>query len=170
MRFGDVKRWVVAGVLVGAMLSTVPAIAAVDAYLTIEGTQQGKIKGDASAERIPITGVTHDVIMATDRTSGVGSGKRQHGTITITKKIDMASPKLFQALNSHEVLREVTIGSQTSGSGAGKVAQTIELRNAVISGIRKNGNEESVTLDYDTIQVTYVNGSKSATDDWQAPN
>jgi type VI secretion system secreted protein Hcp len=169
MGIGIRKQWVAAGALMSALLWAVPATAALNMYLTIKGSKQGSIKGDGASGTIPIKAVTHDVVMASDHASGMASGKRQHGTITITKEIDRASPMLFQALNSHEVLSDVNIGSQTSGSGAGKIVQTIELKDAVISGIRKSGNEELITLDYDTIQVTHVDGSKSATDDWEAP-
>jgi type VI secretion system secreted protein Hcp len=94
------------------------------------------------------------------------SGKRQHSPITITKEIDRASPLLAQAMTGKEPLSQVTIVFGGSGSGAGKSAQKIVLTNATILSIRKAGNSEQITLDYQTIEVTYVSGSKSATDDW----
>ena len=34
--------------------------------------------------------------------TGLATGRRMHSTITITKEIDAASPKLFMASSSHE--------------------------------------------------------------------
>ena len=31
------------------------------------------------------------------------------------------------------------------------------------------GNRKQITLDYQTIEVTYTNGGKSAMDDWESP-
>jgi type VI secretion system secreted protein Hcp len=166
MRVGEIKRRVVTCVLVGALLPAVPAMAAIDAYMVIKGEKQGQIKGEAMSEKIAITSVSHDTVMAS---TGMASGKRQHGTITIRKEVDSASPKLFQAMNTHEGLSDVTIVFRGSGAGAGKVAQTINLNDAMITAVRVSGHTETITIEYATIQVTYVNGNKSATDDWDAP-
>ena len=69
-------------------------------------------------------------------------------------------------MTGKEPLSQVTIVFGGGGSGAGKAAQKIVLTNATILSIRKAGNSEQITLDYQTIEVTYVSGSKSATDDW----
>ncbi len=166
MRFGDIKRRVVTCVLVSAMLPAVPAMAAFDAYMTINGTKQGRFKGEAMSEKISVTSVSHDVRMA----SGMTTGRRQHGEITIRREVDAASPKLFQALSTNEVLSDVTIVFHASGAGARKAAQTINLKNARITADRKAGGSELITLEYDTIEVTWTDGGKTATDDWEAPN
>jgi type VI secretion system secreted protein Hcp len=140
--------------------------------MTIEGASQGKFKGESKVagmtpEQIPVLSVSHEMKMS----SGQASGKRQHGVITIVREVDAASPQLFRASASNEVLREVVlkfIGSQGSGAGAGKVAETIVLNDATINAIRRTGTRESISIVYDTINVTYVGGSKSATDDWLA--
>jgi type VI secretion system secreted protein Hcp len=165
MRFGDIRRRVVVCVLVSAMLPAVPAMAAFEAYMTINGTKQGRFKGEAMSERIAVMSVSHDARMA----SGKMTGKRQHGLITITREIDKASPMLMQAMKTNEALNDVTIVFLGSGAGAGKVAQTINLRNAIITADRRSGRNEQITIEYDTIQVTHANGNKSATDDWEAP-
>ncbi len=64
MRIGNLKRHVVTCVLVGALLSAVPALTAIDAYMVIKGEKQGQIKGEAMSEKIAITSVSHDTVMA----------------------------------------------------------------------------------------------------------
>lgn len=166
MRVGDIRRRIVTCVLVSAMLPAVPAVAAVNAYMVINGTKQGQFKGERMSEEIAVTSVSHDVNMASRMTTG----KRQHGSISITREVDAASPKLFQAMNTHEPLNDVMIVFRTSGGGAGKVAKTINLKNAMITAVRVSGRTETITIEYDTVQVTWVDGGKTATDDWEAPN
>ena len=90
------RRLFVLSTVVAALLPAVPAMAAVDAYMTIKGAKQGPIKGDAMSESIPLVSVVRDSPMATR----MPTGRRMHSTITITKKIDMASPKLGRASSS----------------------------------------------------------------------
>jgi len=174
MRIGRVGRSIVLCGVVSVLLPAVSAMAAVDAYMTIQGAKQGMIKGGdektAATEQIRLTDVVRSEGTAGDAASGMSSGKRQHGTITIVKEVDKASPMLFQAMSTNEQLVHVTIVfAGGNGSGSGKAAQKIDLSDAVITDIRKVGNSERITLAYQKIEVTYVSGGKSATDDWESP-
>jgi type VI secretion system secreted protein Hcp len=143
------------------LLPAVNAVAAqVDMFLTIDG-----IKGEAAAGAIHVTSVVHQM----DANSGMSVGKRQHNPITITKEVDSASPSLFKAATSHQVLKQVAITFQGSGAGAGKMAQKIVLTNATIASIKKVGNAEQITLNYETSEVTWTDGGKTAMDDWSVP-
>jgi type VI secretion system secreted protein Hcp len=157
------KLLVLCGV-VSALLSAVPAMAAFDAYMTIKGTKQGQIKGDAMSDNIHLVNVVRD----TPRTTGMVTGRRAHSTITITKEIDKASPKLAQAASTHEPLSEVVI-TFLGGSADAKTAQRIVLTNATILSVRKAGGNEQITFDYQAIEVTYAKGGKTMMDDWDAP-
>jgi type VI secretion system secreted protein Hcp len=166
MRFGDIKVRLAAWVLVSAMLPAVPAVAAINAYMTIEGTKQGKIKGDAMAEKISVSAVIHQTKM--DGIPDMATGRRQHGSVTITKEIDAASPKLMQAMNTHESLSNVSIVFRSTG--AGKSVQTLVLKNAMITAIRLSRHTETIDIEYTTIEVTWTDGGKTATDDWESPS
>jgi type VI secretion system secreted protein Hcp len=119
---------------------------------------------------------------------GVGqlTGKRQHSPLVITKQTDSASPLLFNAHWSQEVLQSVVIklvGRPSSGGGE-KVSYTINLTNAQISKVNRyiapptpkrpgnsqeqvNSNElEEVSFTFQKITYTNVAGSTSASDDW----
>lgn len=163
MHLGNIKRHVVGCVLVGALLPAIPAMAAVNAYMTIDGSKQGKLKGEAMSERIALSGVSHDAA------TGMATGKRMHGEITVTKVLDAASPKLMQAMNTHEPLNDVTIVFQSTGAGAGKAVQTVNLKDAFISSVQVSGRTEAIRIEYGTIMVTWTNGGKTASDDWEAP-
>jgi type VI secretion system secreted protein Hcp len=163
MRIVHAGRLVVLCVLLSALLPAAPAMAAVDAFMTVTGAKQGPIKGEAASGSIQLVSV------ARDAASGMATGKRMHSTITITKNVDAASPKLYAASSTHEPLSNVTI-TFVGGSGGEKVAQRITLTNATILSARKHGQEEVFTLDYQSIEVTYTHGGKTASDDWEVPN
>ncbi len=165
MRIVRAGRLFVLSTVVAALLPAVPAMAAVDAYMTIKGAKQGPIKGDAMSESIPLVSVVRDTPMATR----MPTGRRMHSTITITKKIDMASPKLARASSSSEMLSEVVITFR-GGSADAKTAEKIVLTNATILSVRKSGEYELIKLTYQSIEVTYAKGGKTMTDDWNAPS
>jgi type VI secretion system Hcp family effector len=165
MRIVHAGRLLVLCGVVSALLPAVPAMAAVDAYMTVEGVRQGPIKGDGMSEKIRLVSVVRDTPMA----SRMPTGRRMHSTITITKTMDAASPKFQAALVNNETMKTVTI-TFLGGSGGEKTAQRIVLTNATILSVRKaGGDKEQITLDYQAIEVTWVNGGKTMSDDWEAP-
>lgn len=165
MRFVHARRMFVLCGVVCALLPAVPAMAAVDAYMTLEGVRQGPIRGEGMSESIQLVNVVRDTPMAT----GMAAGRRAHSTITVTKKIDMASPKFATALATNETFKTVAITFR-GGSGGAKTAQKIVLTNATMLSVRKAGGNEQIKFDYQAIEVTWVNGGKTAMDDWSAPN
>jgi type VI secretion system secreted protein Hcp len=164
MRTFRAGRLFVLSTVVAVLLSAVPAYAAFDTYITITGSRQGKFKGDAMSDQIKVVSVTRDTPMA----AAMPTGRRMHSTITITKEIDKASPMIFQALSTNEVLSEVVINFN-GASGGPKTAQKIVLTDATILSVRKAGGNEIIALDYQAINVTWTDGGKTASDDWQTP-
>jgi type VI secretion system secreted protein Hcp len=153
------------------LMPVVKAMAAMDAYMTIQGAKQGKIKGGdaktAGTEQIRLTDVVREETSSRDAATGATSGKRQHGTITIVKEIDRASPMMYQALSSNEVF-QVSIVFPGGSAKTEKAAQKIDLGDAVITNVSKVGNTERITFTYQKIVVTFMNGNKSAQDAWDA--
>jgi len=164
MRIVRASQLLVLSSVVAALLPAVPAHAAFDAYMTIKGAKQGQFKGEAMSSQIRLVNVVRDTPMAT----AMPTGRRMHSTITITKEIDRASPMFAQALSTNEVLTEVVI-TFTGGARGAKTAQRIVLTNASILSVRKAGGNEMITLDYQNIEVTWTDGGKTATDDWEVP-
>ncbi len=162
MRIVHAGRILVLCGAVAALLAAVPARAAVDAFMTLSGVKQGVIKGDQGSEKIQLVSVGRDAA------TGMSSGKRQHSPIMITKKIDMASAKLAMASTSHETLGNVTITFDGVSRGT-RAVERITLTNATIISVRKSGGNEIITLDYQAIEVTWTDGGKTATDDWESP-
>ena len=136
----------------GANASMVTAGKPVDGSL--EFTKQGKVSFNT------IT-VSSGVTSPRDAASGQAAGKRQHQPVVITKQVDAATPNIFQALTTNEVIKEAKfhIGDLT-----------ITLKNATVSEQKLTGNKDSgteqVSITYQTIMLEGF--SKSAEDSWSS--
>jgi len=119
--------------------------------------------------------------------SGQTSGRRHHSPIVIVKEVDSASPLLWQACCTNEVLQsaDLNFARPTGNGGKEVVISRITLTNAVISKVqrytplvpkkpgsssgRKDTNElEEIELTFQKIAFSNVKGKKSASDDWLA--
>src|ERR1700758_2744129 len=83
-------------------------------YVSITGKKQGRFKGESTGvgrrttkDRIPGLRFEFETISPRDAASGLPPGKRQHKPVVITKEWGAASPQLYQALVTNEVLSTV---------------------------------------------------------------
>lgn len=74
------------------------------------------------------TDIAYEVITARDAASGMASGRRQHKPVTLTAEIGDWSVKLYQAMETNELLKSVAIEL-----GAG---HALTLKNAHVSSMR----------------------------------
>jgi type VI secretion system secreted protein Hcp len=152
-------------------------------YLTIKGKKQGQFRGESLRERekgkIPAFGFLYEVKSPRDAATGQISGKRQHMPITITKEWGAASPQIFQALVTNEVLETVLFEIvQTTPEGTEEVYYTIKLINATIADLKQYLDEtkqnpsfathafEDVSFTFQTIEVEHNIEKTAASDDW----
>lgn len=114
---------------------------------------------------------------ARESSTGMATGKRMHGTITITKVIDAASPKLMQASTTGELLTVDFSFVHPGTDGKQEVYKTLHLTNVMISSIQRVGTNsggerpmESITLTFETENAMAMSkdGKKMAMDDWTA--
>jgi type VI secretion system secreted protein Hcp len=150
-------------------------MAATIIYMSVEGAKQGKFKGDVPGKSKPNVircyYYGYAVNTTRDASSGMASGKRQHGPIVIHKVINNSSPQFMQALISNEVLKTVIIELRT----ATKPYYTITLQNASISSIQHSVPEidqtpdalEEIELVFQKITFKSADGS-TVNDDWTA--
>jgi type VI secretion system secreted protein Hcp len=152
-------------------------------YVSIEGTQQGKFKGESTQKthKGKLVGLrfNYEVTSPRDAATGLATGRRQHKPITITKEWGAATPQLFQALVSNEVLKTVEIEfTQPTATGKNQIYHIVRLTNATISGIKQYSGEatsqsaeirelEEISFTFERIEIENVVGKAIATDDWQ---
>jgi type VI secretion system secreted protein Hcp len=124
-------------------------------HLTLTGANQGWIQGDSmqlSLERentIEAVAYTHMLIGEPDPRNGITGEVRDHFPVTILKRLDKSTPRLFQAWRTHERLEAEFRFFRPNPSGDGTIQQfyKVILHHAYISGIRQ---EVPNTLDPQT--------------------
>ena len=161
-------------------------------YITIESATQGIIKGEVRRKgmesKIAGFGFSFSESSPRDSNSGMAAGHRVHTGIKISKGIDIASPKLLQALVNNETLKIVTLEfwgpSLMAASGVRSEVKyyTVKLTNASITAFKQTDGTflpendqkadkalEELTLTYQKIEITSTDGSNSASamDDWK---
>jgi type VI secretion system secreted protein Hcp len=146
----DALRIGSAGLAVLALVpgSLVPAGAAIDSYLVFDG---GAVQGKAPENGIEIVSWSMGASQSgTQSSGGGGAGKVRFSDLTITRKIDSASPKLaiFCASGQHfPKLRLMAPG------------KTMTFDDVIIDSVRKGGTNdtptETLTLSYAKIETPY---------------
>jgi type VI secretion system secreted protein Hcp len=132
-------------------------------YVTITGTKQRKFKGEttipAHAAQLVGVGFDYGVAIPRDSATGLASGKRVHRPVVFTKQWGAASPQLFQAAVTNEVLKTVQFDFyRTDASGAEVVYYTVKLSNAGISSIRSYMSTSSTparALNLEEVALTF---------------
>lgn len=115
-----------------------------------------------------------------DTGSGGPHGRRPHALISVTKETDSASPLLWQAAATNEAFQiaHLTFSKPTS-SGKTATWNTITLTNATITVVRRYSSRihphshntfelEEIDFAFQKIESTWLAGSVSASDDWNA--
>lgn len=165
--------------------STLPASAALNAYLTVKGQKSGTINGSVTQKgrenSILVFAYEHEVKTPVDAKTGASTGKRQHGVFKVTKELDKSSPLLFSAWVSNDNLTDVTLKFWApSKTGAETQHFTVKLTNARIVGIKsslpntkdtelmKLPITEEISFTYQKIEWTWTDGGITSMDDWSA--
>jgi type VI secretion system secreted protein Hcp len=174
----DRHRFTLSAVVLASLLSAATASAAFQAYASFKGTKQGQIKASESASKTDANAFRIESYKIIDP-AGAPAGKRKHAPLVITKEVDSASPKIFQALQSNEAFSQVTIKAtdpDVKGSGI-----TVDLANGRVLKIEHVGADaqhpslsktkqyEEISFAYQKITVSYESG-KTEADDWEAPS
>lgn len=153
--------------------------------ISVEGTKQGKFKGESSkskfADRSEITGFIQEVTSPRDAASGMATGKRMYQPVILLKQSGASSPQFFQALTSNEILKKIIIDFyKADATGAEVNYYTVTLENVLLSGYKQFigplDNEKFNPADnilYDEIKLTFQKitieektGKTMASDDW----
>ena len=155
-------------------------------HLKLKGTKQGAIEGSCTMKgrekSILVQGLEHSIDIPKSPQTGLPTGKRVHGALTIIKEVDKSSPKLLQALCSGEQLTEVDLDFyRIKPSGEEEKYYTIKLTNAIIVGVKTwfpnclqsettaFGHMEDISFTYKSIRWTWAPDGIEAEDSWDAP-
>jgi type VI secretion system secreted protein Hcp len=155
------------------------------AHLELQGEKQGKIDGTCDMKgrekTILVFAMNQEIHMPRDPQSGLPSGKRIHGPMTLTKEFDKASPKLYQALCTGEHLKLKLKWYRVDKAGKEQHYFTHALENAIVVSIKPympiaflKENEpyrhmEELSFTYSKIKWTWEPDGIEAEDSWSAP-
>jgi len=160
---------------------------AMNIHVWVRGQNVGEVRGDSTVLSMDREGSIEAfkleyMVKTHIEASGMATGERSHGPVTITKRIDQSSPILHQALCNNEEL-EVTIKfyrPNPIGDGTTEQFYTIRLRQGRISSIRTISPStvdestsslpamEEVSFVFGTINWTYESGGIEFEDQWIA--
>ncbi len=155
-------------------------------HLEVEGKNQGKIEGSCEMQgregTILVQALTHSVHIPRSPQTGLPTGKRVHGPLTITKEVDKATPKLYQALCTGEQMSSVIIKwYRIDPSGTEEHYFTTKLEDAIITEIKawmpnaldeqkaSFKHMEDVSFTYKKIIWTWEPDGIESEDDWTIP-
>lgn len=134
-----------------------------DIYMQIDGLK-GESTDSEHKDWIELLDYKHCIEQpksATASSAGGGTTARcQHHDYTITKFIDLASPKLYELCSSGKHLKDVTI-EMMRASGEKRVKyMVVKMEQVVISNVMPSGGTdfpvENVSFNYGTIKWTYT--------------
>ncbi len=146
------------------------------AYMTATGAKQGQIKGDVTDRgregAIALLSLAQEIDAPFDLATGKLSGKRQHRPITVTKRLDPATPGLLQALVTNEVLTSVVVTFYRADPQGREIAYfVVKLTNASLTSVALATSDD--TAETEKIQMVYQKISwenppagKATMDDW----
>ena len=154
-------------------------------HLELEGENQGGIEGNCDMEgregTILVYAMNQEIHIPRDPQSGLASGKRIHGPLTIVKEFDKASPKLYQALCTGEHLKAALRWYRIDKSGTEEHYFTHTLEEAIVVSIKPympiaflDENEpyrhmEEVSMTYKKIKWTWEPDGIESEDSWGVP-
>lgn len=157
---------------------------AMPCFMTVQGERQGNIEGSCDIrgreKNIMVYAFDHNVYMPRDPQSGLSSGKRIHGPITVTKEYDKSSPKFYQALCTGEHLKNVDIKYyRVAKDGTEEHYFTTTLQDAIVVSVepyaplaflKENDpyrHMEKVSFTYSKIKWLWVPDGVEAEDSWK---
>ncbi len=164
---------------IGSMVKVTPGLIFVQLQGAVSGAFPGNTTQKGREGWIVASGFAHEVKSPRDAATGLPTGKRQHGPVTLTLPWSSASPLLFQALVTNEAAEDrgdrVRRSRSAATGGAEVVAQRVKLTNASVSDLRRlndrtqanqGGPVDIVSLTYQKIEIEDPRGGQSASDDW----
>jgi len=150
-------------------------------WISIKGATQGEFKSDINRKghegKIDAHNYHDSLSVPYDSSGGAIAGRRVHSPISFSKDLDKTTPLLANAAFTNENLSTVKFEfvrpvATLGGTVGEKVFFTIELTNANIVAISRSISGESrvetILLIFEKIDITYVEGGVSASDDWSA--
>lgn len=157
--------------------------AALNGYLTLEGSVQGEILGDVTQggreDSILVYSFGHNIHLDRDPDTGLPTSSKVHTPLKIQKAFDRSSPQLYTALATGELIDVWQLDFYTiSPQGAEVLYFQIRLTGARIVSITANKpttyipdvqnfrDMETISFTYDAIAWKEISSGNESSDSW----
>jgi len=155
------------------------------AYMWVKNSEGNEVKGSVPIKgregSIEIQQFNHELTLPVDPITSKPQGTRRHNPVVLIKEFDASSPYLYRACKDGETLNSVEIkwyqidksGKETEYfnhllEGCRVTSVKALMHNTKDAAKKDTGHLEEVSISYDKITWTVVDGTISATDDWKA--
>ncbi len=125
-------------------------------------TARGQRQGDFSPQPIDVSAVSHQITSPRDPQSGLPTGRRLHTPLVVKMQWGPTTPKFIGALVDNENLAAVRLRLVRDGAPVA----TIDLTNANVAAYVEAGDSVSISLTYQRIVWTWLDGGIVVEDDW----
>jgi len=144
-----------------------------DLYMQIDGLK-GECTDSDHKDWIELLSYNHSISQpasATATSAGGGTTARcQHSDFSITKYIDLASPKLYEMCSSGKHIKSVNIEMMRASGDKRVKYMEVKMEQVVISHVAPAGGSEfpseAVSFNYGTIKWTYRSQGGNTTGGW----
>src|SRR5580704_1259493 len=134
-----------------------------DIYMQIDGLK-GESTDSEHKDWIELLSFNHSITQPTSATAnsagGATQGRCQHSDYSITKYVDLASPKLYELACSGKHIKSVNIEMLRSSGDKRVKYMVVAMEQVVISHVAPAGGgdfpSEAVSFNYGTIKWTYT--------------
>lgn len=132
---------------------------AIDAYLKIDDIK-GEAKDDKHKDEIDLLSWGFGISFSHDATGPMGRGGRsEFGDLSVTKTVDLASPKLYQYCSGGKPIEKATLTLQTQ-TGSDKIDfMKVEMEDCRVTSVSPGGAgdmpTEALSISYGTVKWTY---------------
>jgi len=166
----NIKTLLISGLL---SLLCLPGLAMAAGFIKFDGVDGESALAPVRGENIEILswswgmresgarsaiGDTQDIVILVPMRAGARAGRTVAATPThggqfrITKDIDKTTPKLLETLSLGEVVPEITLTESQDGGDI----MTVRLQNARMVAVEMGSGQETLTLNFESISVTYT--------------
>jgi type VI secretion system secreted protein Hcp len=162
----NIKTLIISGLFA---LVCVPGLALAAGYIKIDGVDGESALAPVRGENIEILswswgmsqsgarsviGDTQDIVILVPARAGraAPATPTHGGQFRITKDVDKTTPKLLETLSRGEVVPEITLTESQDGGDS----MTVRLQNARMVAVEMGSGQETLTLNFESISVTYT--------------
>ena len=129
-------------------------------FVAAKGKKLGPLKGESTRKgtenQFAALSLEYDLRSPRDAATGQASGKRQHSPVSVVKQWGAASPQLFQALVTNELLESVDIDCYgVLDDGTTGIVHKLKLVNASVSSIHQSGGGDAGPRELETVAFTF---------------